>query len=71
MKKAGLSPEGFVRFHIFRKLFISVGASMGINADILKMLTGKRIKAQSFPTGSKRNPIKRELKENKGIQSNR
>ncbi len=49
VKKAGLSPQGLVRFHMFRKLFISVGASLGINTDILKMLTGKRVKADMSP----------------------
>jgi len=49
VKKAGISPQGLVRFHMFRKLFISVGASMGINTDILKMLTGKRVKADMSP----------------------
>jgi integrase len=49
VKKAGLSPQGIVRFHMFRKVFSSVAASMGMNTDIIKMLTGKRVKADMSP----------------------
>ena len=49
VKKAGISTESVVRFHLFRKLFISVGASSGLNVDILKMLTGKRVRADMSP----------------------
>jgi len=49
VKKAGLSPQGIVRFHMFRKVFSSVAGSMGMNTDIIKMLTGKRVKADMSP----------------------
>jgi len=49
VKKAGITTESVVRFHMFRKLFTSVGASLGLNVDILKMLTGKRVRADMSP----------------------
>jgi len=50
VKKANLDTHGLnVRFHMFRKLFISVGATMGLNTDILKALTGKTIKSDMQP----------------------
>jgi len=50
VKKAGIETHGLnVRFHMFRKLFVSVGASLGLNTDILKALTGKRIKSDMQP----------------------
>jgi integrase len=49
VKKAGITTESVVRFHMFRKVFCSVAASMGMNTDIIKMLTGKRVKADMSP----------------------
>jgi integrase len=49
VKKAGISTDSVVRFHMFRKVFCSVAASMGMNTDIIKMLTGKRVRSDMSP----------------------
>jgi integrase len=49
VKKAGITSDSVVRFHMFRKVFCSVGASLGLNTDLIKKLTGKRLKSDMEP----------------------
>jgi integrase len=51
VKTAGINTLGLrVRFHLFRKTFIGVARSMiGLSDDQVKMLTGKKVKADMDP----------------------
>jgi len=50
-KKADVDTRGLrVRFHLFRKVFISIARSMiGLSDDQIKMPTGKRVEGDMNP----------------------
>lgn len=50
VKKAGIDVGNLrIRFHMFRKLFISTASSLGINRDIIRLLTGKKVSEDMLP----------------------